>query len=579
MSSRGFESYRGHYNSQMSAHFTAPANPRQWFLICTVIAVIWFLGLNWRPLLTPDEGRYAEIGREMAASGDFITPRLNGLKYFEKPPLHYWLTALAFKAFGVSDWIVRLLSALYGFGTAVLAYVALLWLRDRATAQLAFLLTIGCCWVAAIGHFVALDIGLCFWLTMSLCGLIGCVERFDSQVLTQRTARIGKWPDYWVWLGLAGAFLSKGLIGLVVPAAAMTLTVLVTRRMSLIAAVRWWPGVLLFAALVFPWLFLISPRNPGFLEFFFIHEHFQRFTSDVHRRVEPWWYFIPVFLLGGLPWLGHWLAAWRNRLRSNADTVLLSWCVFLFVFFSASGSKLPSYILPMFPALAIWLARQQRTLSPNALRYASVPTLLAGLILTAGLVPLMQEADRDETGSLAAGYLPWAIAACVAMIGGALASWRSANWHSVNRTGAGGALSAIAPLSVAMLLTVQLLQWGHASLGERFSSKALVQRWLAHEAALRADTPIYSVGTYDQTIPFYLARPVTLVDYRDEMDMGLKAEPNKYGGTSEALLARWPNLPLSYAILDLAVLQSWRSSGVAYREVTRNGRRVVVANR
>ena len=563
----------GHYNGHMPVSLSA-ANPRKWLLICSVIVLIWFVGLDWRPLLTPDEGRYAEIGREMAASGDFITPRLNGLSYFEKPPLHYWLTALAFKAFGVSDWVVRLISALYGFGAALLAYVALLRLRDRTSAQLAFLISIGCCWIAAMGHFVALDIGLNFWLTMTLCGLIGCVERLDAQALTQRADAIGGWPDYWVWFGLSGAFLSKGLIGLVVPAAAMFLTIVVTRRLSLITAVRWWPGVFLFTALVLPWLILISSRNPGVLEFFFIHEHFARFTSQVHRRVEPWWYFVPVFLLGGLPWLGHWLAVWRNRVRSSADTVLLTWCAFLFVFFSASGSKLPSYILPMFPALAIWLARQQRALSPVALRYASLPMLLAGLLLCAALLPLMQEADRDETGSLASGYLPWAVGACVALILGAIASW-----CSVKGQHSRGALSAIAPLAVAMLLTVQFLQWGHSSLGERFSARALVQRWLAQEPTMRADTPIFSVGTYDQTIPFYLARTVTLVDYRDEMDMGLKIEPHKYGGSSQELLQRWPSLPLAYAVLDLGGIEQWRAAGVPFREVTRNGRRVVVANR
>ena len=130
-----------------------------------------------------------------------------------------------------------------------------------------------------------------------------------------------------------------------------------------------------------------------------------------------------------------------------------------------------------------------------------------------------------------------------------------------------------------MLLTVQLLQWGHSSLGERFSARALVQRWLAQEPTMRADTPIFSVGTYDQTIPFYLARTVTLVDYRDEMDMGLKIEPHKYGGSGQELLQRWPSLPLAYAVLDLGGIEQWRAAGVPFREVTRNGRRVVVANR
>lgn len=561
----------------MPAPSSFDSNSRQWLLICVAIALIWFAGLGWRPLLSPDEGRYAEIAREMAVSGDYVTPRLNGLKYFEKPPLHYWLTALAFKAFGVSDWLARAVAALYGIGVVVLVHIVLARLHGRDTARLGALLAAGTCWIAAMGHFVSLDIGLAFWLTMTLGGLLAAIERVERPDLAA-----ARWPDLWVWVGVAGAFLSKGLIGLVIPGAAMFLCIVATRRLSLLRALRWWPGALVAAALVLPWLVAVSIRNPGFLEFFFIHEHFQRFTSDVHRRVEPWWYFIPVFLLGGLPWLGHWPAVWRARRRSAGDALLLLWCLFLFLFFSASGSKLPSYILPMFPALAIWLARQRHALTGATLRRSALPLLAAGVVLAAAAVPLIRESDRDEAGALAGAYLPWAIAACIAMIGGAVLGWRNAGRVDAGRDGAAhaqGLLPAIAPLALGMLLAVQCLQWGHATMGERFSGKGLVQRWRAQEPALAADTPVFSVGSYDQSVPFYLGRTVTLVDYRDEMDLGLKAEPHKYGGTSEALIARWPTLPLAYALLDLRALEQWRAAGVPFREVTRNGRRAVIANR
>ena len=237
--------------SQSSVPRQHEFSSRSWLLICTLVAAIWFVGLGFRPLLSPDEGRYAEIAREMSASNDFVTPRLNGLKYFEKPPLHYWLTAFAFKLFGESETTARLVPALYGLGIAIAIYWCLLRLHDRATAQRGYLLAIGSCWIVAMSHFVALDIGLTFWLTVCLCGLLGCIERLSAERLAAERpsaepngpSRV-QWPDYWVWIGVAGAFLSKGLVGGLIPVAALGMTIMLSRRWRLIGAVRWFPGFL-----------------------------------------------------------------------------------------------------------------------------------------------------------------------------------------------------------------------------------------------------------------------------------------------------------------------------------------------
>lgn len=539
---------------------------RLWLLIFLTVAAIWFVGLGWRPLLSPDEGRYAEIAREMAVSNDFVTPRLNDLKYFEKPPLHYWLGAVAFKAFGESEAVARLVPALYGFGIGLAVYLCLLWLRDRATAQQGFLLAIGTCWIAAMGHFIALDIGLTFWLTLSVCGLLGCIERVDMR---DNTARRHRWPDYWVWIGMAGGFLSKGLIAGVIPAAAMGLCIMLSFRWRLITAVRWFPGVLVFAALVLPWLVAVQMANPGFFEFFFIREHFQRFTTKMHQRVEPWWFFIPVFLMGGLPWLGLWLARLRRRLNSG-DLMLLAWVSFTVLFFSASGSKLPSYILPIFPALALWLARAGSDLSPRSLKLATIAPIIGAALLLGVAIKLNTAPVSGDPLAADHLYVPWIAAAATAMLIGVAVSWRL-----VNR----GFTAYLTPLAIGMLLATQCLQWGHGVMNERFSSQGLAARFQASEREFGPATPFFCVGTYDQTLPFYLKRSLTLVGFRDEMDMGLSDEPNKNGPTESQLRQDWSKMPQAYALLDLKQHESWRRAGVPMREVSRNARRVIVANR
>ena len=367
-------------------------------------------------------------------------------------------------------------------------------------------------------------------------------------------------------------------MGGLIPVAALGITLLLSRHWRLITAVRWMPGFPIFLALVVPWLVLIQIENPSFFEFFFVREHFQRFTTKMHQRVEPWWFFIPVLLMGGLPWLGHWLAVPASARRTeraqtdgfrDGNLLLIAWCAFTFFFFSLSGSKLPSYILPIFPAMALWLARTGGTLGVRSLRLSSLLPLATSALMLVYVYIQGKSLAADPT-DLDVLYIPWVSAAALVLAFGAAGSW----WQSRQ-----GSLRAIAPLALAMLLATQLLQWGHASLAERFSAKGLVERLLASERSIAPSTPFFSVGTYDQTLPFYLRRTVTLVDYRDEMDMGLNAEPGKNGPSQAELLQLWPGLPLAYALLDHNLFNEWRSRGVPLREVTRNARRVVVANR
>src|SRR5208283_663 len=200
------------------------------------------------------------------------------------------------------------------------------------------------------------------------------------------------WWMWAAWAALALATLSKGLIGIVLPGAALFVYTLLESDLSLWRRLHLLSGAFVFAVLAVPWFAVVSARNPEFFDFFFIHEHFTRFLTTEHRRTGAWWYFVPVLIGGVLPWLSvfAWSAyrAWRDAPtvadRFSWRRFALLWALVIFLFFSASGSKLPSYILPIFPALALVIGWQLLTLSTATLARLTLP-----LVVTGGLITLV----------------------------------------------------------------------------------------------------------------------------------------------------------------------------------------------
>ena len=320
------------------------ALPRSaWLLIALVALIGWFAGLDARRLQHPDEGRYAEIAREMAASGDWITPRLNDLKYLEKPPLQYWATAAAFKAFGVDEWTARLAPAIAGFLAVIAVGLTMARLADATAGAYASLVLAGSVWHGGLSHFASLDAILSFWLALALCAFL----------LAQRpglTARRERALMLVAYAAVAGATLTKGLVAVLIPGATLFFYSLVTRDLGPWRRLHLFPGLLVYLALTAPWFLAVANANPEFARFFFIREHVERFFTQTHNRGGEWHYFVPWFIVGIMPWLLVW--AWTLR-RSWRDAPLAAkgfawerfcvvWSGFIFVFFSLSGSKLPS---------------------------------------------------------------------------------------------------------------------------------------------------------------------------------------------------------------------------------------------
>ncbi|HKI73345.1 MAG TPA: phospholipid carrier-dependent glycosyltransferase, partial [Pseudomonadales bacterium] len=234
------------------------ASARAFIALVALYAIVWFVALGYRDLVDPDEGRYSEIPREMIASGDWVTPRLDGLKYFEKPPLQYWLTAVSFEAFGMSNATARLWLAFIGFAGALwTAYVAFR-LYGPDAGWFAFVASSSAVLYSGASHYLTLDMSVSVFIVVGL----GCL------VLAQRERSRPKILRNWMLLGyaaLAAAVMTKGLIGVVLPAAAVFLYSIWQRDWEIWRRLHLVKGTLLLLALTAPWFVLVSERNSEFL--------------------------------------------------------------------------------------------------------------------------------------------------------------------------------------------------------------------------------------------------------------------------------------------------------------------------
>ena len=536
--------------------------PRWFWLWCAAALGVWLVTLGTRALVSADEGRYAVLSLGMLQSGDLITPRLNGLIYFEKPPLQYWGGAVAMALLGVNEFAARLWPGLSGLATvALLAYTsARLW--GTMAGVHATLVGASTTWIALNSHFLSLDAGLCAALTLTLCAVL----------LAQHAREQGRSMRPWVlaaWAGIAAAVLSKGLVGLVIPGAVLVLHSLWRWDFSMWRHLEWVRGPVLFLALTTPWFLAASARHPDFAQFFFIHEHLERYLKPGHRREGAPWYFVPHLLVGLMPWTG--ALPWLLSVRRSDFMLswLWVWVVFIFVFFSISSSKLPSYILPIFPALVLLVVHRLQTVSVAALRrHLSVPLLFWALALAS--VPWLWQHTVSQTPTEAIR----ALAMGVGVGGMCFVAAAAAAWWMLRRQQATQALAVVA---LGHLVACLVVLQSHNTWGQLKSSQEMVAQLTTGNAApIQPDTPVFAVQAYDQTLPFYLGRPVTLVDYRDEFTFGQNQEPTRWIPTLAEFAVQWNALPRAVAYTTDAGLAQWQALGLAHRVVWRDARRVVV---
>jgi 4-amino-4-deoxy-L-arabinose transferase-like glycosyltransferase len=542
-----------------------------------VLALVWFGGLGFRKLIKPDEGRYAEIPREMVVTGDWLTPRLNGLKYFEKPPLQYWTTAIAYEAFGISEWTSRLWTALTGFvGVLVVGYTAMR-LYDRRTGLFAATVTASSLAYLLLAHFNTLDMGLTLFMTTTLCAvLLARDARMRETAPEGHCGSAGRAAPAssrnWMlvaWATLALATLSKGPVAVVLCGGAFVVYLAIARDWTLLRMLNLTRGLALFVLIAGPWFIAVSKANREFAQFFFIHEHVERFLTTEHRREGPLWYFVPVVIVGSLPWLSLLPKAivegWRAVPRHGfaPERLLIAYVAIVFVFFSLSGSKLPSYVLPLFPALAILLGRTLARSSRSSLTvHLSIVALVAGVVAIAALVVPLDSNDS------ATAIEHFRVAASISM-----SLWLIGTGAAILLAKRARLTTAVMTAGFAAVIGWSSLLIGHETLGRGMSSYDIAQQM---KPLIAPDTTIYSVGMFEHTLDFYLQRTVTLVAFEDELEFGLAQEPERGIRDLRQFTARWNADRAPLAIMADDVFATLSQQNLPMRVVARDGRRIVI---
>ncbi len=544
-----------------------PLDNRFKIVIVIIAAVIWFSLLGHRDLTEPDEGRYAEIPREMLVTGDWITPRLNGFKYFEKPAFQYWMTALSYKLFGMSNASARLWTALFGLLCGFFIWYLGARLFNPQAGFYAFIVTLSGLLFVGLSHILTLD------LTVSVFLVLG----IGSLALAQNKRSEHTWVRNWMlvaWAALAGAVLTKGLIGVVLPAAAVVLYSLWQRDWALWRHMHWGKGIGLLLLLTVPWFVAVSQANEEFARFFFIHEHFERYTTTVHSRKGPIYYFIPVFMLGVSPWLMSSIRglakpgfSWRPVPHEGFDAERFLWVfvVLTFVFFSIGQSKLPPYILPIMPIVAL-LAGRHLSLTPNVKGDAWVMLILGGVFLAVGILATHLASSKIPE-ELYRAYRAWIIAGSGILLIGAWLLFRAPCSPQKH----------IAIAGLCALLGFQMFIWGFQNISPSRSSRDLAQAIRDHGLQ---SVPIYSVETsYPQSLPFYLNKTIYLVGYKGELEMGIDAEPQRWIATPEAFIARWEKEDQAVAVFSPEGYAGYVERGLEMRTIYQGPRRIVVAKK
>ena len=530
---------------------------RLWVSLFVVFAFLLLGTLGVRPLYKADESRYAEIPREMVASGDWLTPRLNDFKYFEKPPLQYWATAVFFKLFGEHDWVARLWTALAAVAGVALVFLAGRKLFSPEAGALGAAVLAGCPLYVMLGQINTLDMALSFFLSAAIFAF--ALQRFHL-----------------FWAACALAVLSKGLIGIVLPMGAIGLYVLVKRDWQLLRKMKLIAGPLVFLAVAAPWFIAVSAANGEFAYFFFVQEHFQRFTTKMHGRYQPMWYFLPIVAAGIAPWLLPFFSSSFSSLRAisqkekkdgrelDGPMFLVLWLSVVFVFFSVSGSKLPSYILPMFPALALLIGRSIALAQPRRLLAAQAALSSVAGIAIVILGSQISNFFKPDLAELAGGYAPWLVAAGAFLAAGSIGAGAAA---LRGRIPASIALLAIG--SFACTLTALV---GHRELAPAYSMASQAR-------AVSQGAQVFAVDFYDHTLPWYLRRAVTMVRYRDELEVAIGWEPQKFIPDLAGFARAWTAAPAAYAVFSSSGFENLKKEIDVPMEIVSRGPRYTIVRK
>ena len=325
---------------------------REVLLLLILVALcltLFFFGLGARPLWDIDEGMHAATSRDMVLSGDWITPKVNGENFYDKPILYNWLAAVSFLIFGFTEFAARFPAAILGLGGVIITYLLGRKMFNPMVGFLGGVILATNVEYVILSRAVIHDISLCFFITLAFfCFYLGLgnVRRRKTYFLLS-------------YASLGFAVLAKGPVGLLLPILIIGLFILLRRRLSLLKEMEIGWGLLIFLLIATPWYLLISLKNRDYGGYFFIQQNLMRFLSPEAHHHQPFYYYFPVLLGGFFPWSCFLpLALIRalrlgSRERDDGVVFVIVWFIVIFVFFSMASSKLSTYVLPLFPAASL----------------------------------------------------------------------------------------------------------------------------------------------------------------------------------------------------------------------------------
>jgi 4-amino-4-deoxy-L-arabinose transferase-like glycosyltransferase len=527
---------------------------RQRWAVLLAVVLLGLASNAWREMVQPDEGRYAEIPREMLASGDWAVPHLNGLPYVEKPPLQYWATAAAYAVFGVEVWVSRLWNLLLGIAGVVVVYATGRRLWGARAGEFAALILLSTPLYMLVGQLNLLDMGLTFFLSAALCACLLAQRDGAAPGESRRFMLL-----CWVSVGLG--FLQKGLVAFAVPFLALVVYSLLQRDWRLWKRLHLGKGAVIVGLLSLPWLVVLGLRDGAYAWFFLVHEHFTRFITTEHHRDEAWWFFLAVLVAGALPWTGIMLRSVFARLRHRTGAgfdpnfALAIWAIVVLVFFSLSGSKLVPYIMPCVPPLALIAGRalDERAGRGDAGIVLGCSALVAALLLGAtGLASLLMRDGPTRAAYLSVGQWAFGGGAVTALgVGVAAACW----WRGRLR-------AAMAALGLGTYLGWMTFLGGANIMA---TTRGVPGAAAVITPRLSAGESFYCVGAYLHSLTFELGRTCTLVEYTGELQLQFDREGRHQPLDFNAFAERWHAEGAGVALLRRTFLPRLAAAGLEAR--------------
>jgi 4-amino-4-deoxy-L-arabinose transferase-like glycosyltransferase len=473
----------------------------------------FFYGIGAYSLKEPDEGRYAEIPREMNELHDYVVPHLNYVRYFEKPPLLYWTTAASFKLFGTNEWAFRFPNALCAFLCVIFLFFFIRrWFNDEI-AFLSSVILITSFSFLAMARIVTTDMLFTLWLFLSLLLFYGYYREKKSFFI------------YFFYAAIAAATLAKGPVALILMGGTILIFLFTERNFRFITEMKLIKGLAIYLTITLPWIIAISLREKEFLYFFFMDQHILRFLTSKHKRSGPIYYFLPVLFGGMFPWSIFIPKAIANIWKNKELKLMLIWVFVVFVFFSISGSKLPPYILPLFPPMAIiigylfhekWQSQVSRQIEIPI--YILIFLIFGAAALLSQISPLSTYI-QDISGDTPAGIIKdllvfslWVSISSFMMI--CLLVFKKFTTH-------GWIFTLLSSFSLAIMFGLLF----NLNVIDRLRTAKDIAMMI-NEHKTEADY-IIGYSSYEQTIPFYIRQGITVASYTGELEMGSKYEDAK----------------------------------------------------